>query len=147
MLEPFTQEAKSAMAAAREEPQRLHHDELGTAHLLLGLVARGDGEVTRMLDGFGIDVPVLRTEVAAVVGKDSKNTPREMVFTVEVKRALEFAFEETRELAHEAVGPEHLLLGILREGTGAAAKILSTSGVDAQRIRLAISKPSGPNLN
>ena len=143
MWEPFTERARRSIVLAQEEAQRLGNNYIGTEHLLLGIISEGESVAAKVLENLGVNLAKVRGEVEAIVGKGSQTTQQEMVFTPRAKRVIELAFEEARALAHNYIGTEHLLLGLVREGEGVAARVLSNLGVDPAKIRSEITKLLG----
>jgi ATP-dependent Clp protease ATP-binding subunit ClpC len=143
MWEPFTERARKSIVLAQEEAQRLGNNYIGTEHLLLGIISEGESVAAKVLENLGISLQKVRSEVEAIVGKGGKPTNQEMVFTPRAKRVIELAFEEARNLGHNYIGTEHLLLGLVKEGEGVAARVLSNLGVDPSKIRAEITKLLG----
>jgi ATP-dependent Clp protease ATP-binding subunit ClpC len=143
MWEPFTERARRSIVLAQEEAQRLGNNYIGTEHLLLGIISEGESVAAKVLENLGISLQKVRGEVEAIVGKGNPAAQQEMVFTPRAKRVIELAFEEARALAHNYIGTEHLLLGLVREGEGVAARVLSNLGVDPSKIRSEITKLLG----
>ena len=143
MWEPFTERARRAIILAQEEAQKLGNSYIGTEHLLLGIVNEGESVAAKVLENLGISLDKVRKEVEAIVGKGNQTTQHEMVFTPRAKRVIELAFEEARSLSHNYIGTEHLLLGLVREGEGVAARVLSNLGVDPVKIRTQITQLLG----
>src|ERR1022692_2897163 len=143
----FTPRAQQVLALARKEADRLNHNFLGTEHLLLGLIKLGQGVAVNVLQGMGIDLDTVRIAVEKEVGTgpDQKmigNIP----YTPRVKKVLALASKEAKALNHTYVGTEHILLGLLREGDGVAAKVLKNLDVDIEQTRQEIFKELEPNL-
>ncbi|MFP4496947.1 MAG: ATP-dependent Clp protease ATP-binding subunit [Vulcanimicrobiota bacterium] len=143
MWEPFTERARKSIVLAQEEAQRLGNNYIGTEHLLLGIISEGESVAAKVLENLGVGLKKVRGEVEAIVGKGGKPTNQEMVFTPRAKRVIELAFEEARNLSHNYIGTEHLLLGLVKEGEGVAARVLSNLGVDPTKIRTEITKLLG----
>jgi len=143
MWEPFTERARRSIVLAQEEAQRLGNNYIGTEHLLLGIISEGESVAAKVLENLGINLQKVRGEVESIVGKGNASSQQEMVFTPRAKRVIELAFEEARALAHNYIGTEHLLLGLVREGEGVAARVLSNLGVDPSKIRSEITKLLG----
>ena len=143
MWEPFTERARRSIVLAQEEAQRLGNNYIGTEHLLLGIISEGESVAAKVLENLDVNLQKVRSEVEAIVGKGSQTTQQEMVFTPRAKRVIELAFEEARALAHNYIGTEHLLLGLVREGEGVAARVLANLGVDPAKIRSEITKLLG----
>jgi len=143
----FTPRAQQVLALARKEADRLNHNFLGTEHLLLGLIKLGQGVAVNVLQSMGIDLETVRMEVEKQVGTgpDQKmigNIP----YTPRVKKVIELAQKEAKNLNHTYVGTEHLLLGLLREGDGVAAKVLRALDVDIEEARQRVLKELDPNF-
>jgi len=141
----FTPRAQQVLRLARKEADRWNHNFVGTEHLLLGLITLGQGVAVNVLKKRGLDLEVVRKEVEKQVGTgpDQKTTGN-IPYTPRVKKILALAAEAARCLSHTYVGTEHLLLGILREGDGVAARVLTNLGVKAEDIRLEILKELDP---
>src|SRR6201997_248764 len=125
MWEPFTERARRSIVLAQEEAQRLGNNYIGTEHILLGIISAGESLPAKV-----------RQEVEAIVGRGGQTVQQEMVFTPRAKRVIELAFEEARQLNHNYIGTEHLLLGLIREGEGVAARVLTNLGVDPAKVRV-----------
>jgi ATP-dependent Clp protease ATP-binding subunit ClpC len=143
----FTPRAQQVLSLARKEAERFNHNYLGTEHLLLGLIKLGQGVAVNVLQKMGVDLETVRTEVEKQVGsgpeaKVSSNTP----YTPRVKKVLALAGKEAKALNHSYVGTEHVLLGLLREGEGVAARVLKTLEIDLERARNEILKELDPNF-
>ena len=136
MFNRFTERAKGIIVLAKQEAERLNHDYIGAEHLLLGLIKMGEGLAVDILRGLGIDLDRLRLEVEKIVkGGPSTMTIGEIPFTPQSKKVLELAADEARNLGHNYVGTEHLLLGLIREREGLAARVLESMGVDLEKAR------------
>ena len=131
----FTERAQRALIYAQEEARNLGHNYVGTEHLLLGLLREGEGAAAQALKSLGMDINQIREQVENLVGKGSYNFTEGFGYTPRTKRVMELSFYEARNLGHNYVGTEHLLLSLIREGEGVAARILKDSGVDMQHIR------------
>jgi len=143
----FTPRAQQVLALARKEADRLNHNFLGTEHLLLGLIKLGQGVAVNVLQKMGLDLETVRLEVEKQTpsGPDQKmigNIP----YTPRVKKVIALAQKEAKNLNHTYVGTEHLLLGLLREGDGVAAKVLRALDVDIEQARQEILKELDPNF-
>src|SRR5689334_13688668 len=127
MFERFTDRARRAITLANQESQRLMHDHVGTEHLLLGMVKEGSGLAAVVLREFQVELPTLRQKVEQVTHGPSKSTPApgRIQQTERFRRVLDYAIEEASSLSHNYVGTEHLLLGLLREPEGTAARVLA----------------------
>src|SRR5258705_3107517 len=136
MHDKFTERVRKVIYLAREEAARLQHDYIGTEHLLLGVIREGEAIAATVLNNLGLDLDRIRQEVETMVSASGGTmTIGEIPFTPRAKRVLELAVEEARSLGHNYVGTEHLLLGLIREGEGVAAKVLLELGVDRKRVR------------
>ena len=136
MFNRFTERARRVILLAREEVKRLGHDYLGTEHILLGLIREGEGVGAVALQNLGIDLTQVRTEVEKAVGRGGGVLfLGQIPFTPRAKKVLELAVAEAKEMGHNYVGTEHILLGLIREGEGVAAQILTNLGADLQRVR------------
>jgi len=150
MSEPmsnFTPRAQQVLALARKEADRFHHNYIGTEHLLLGLINLGQGVAVNVLQKMGLDLDTVRQAVDEQVGlgpeaKPSGNVP----YTPRVKKVLALAGKEAKSLNHSYVGTEHILLGLLREGEGVAARVLKSLDVDVDRCRNEILSELDPNF-
>ncbi|MEO7297787.1 MAG: ATP-dependent Clp protease ATP-binding subunit [Verrucomicrobiota bacterium] len=143
----FTPRAQQVLALARKEADRFNHNFVGTEHLLLGLIKLGQGVAVNVLQKLGLDLDTVRMEVEKAVGTgpDQKmigNIP----YTPRVKKVLALAAKEAKQLNHTYVGTEHILLGLLREGDGVAAKVLKNLDVDIEQTRQEILKELDPNF-
>ncbi|HHU50033.1 MAG: ATP-dependent Clp protease ATP-binding subunit [Caldicoprobacterales bacterium] len=136
----FTERAQKALIYAQEEARNLGHNYVGTEHLLLGLLREGEGAAAQVLKSLGMDSNKTREQVENLVGKGSFNFTEGFGYTPRTKRVMELSFYEARNLGHNYVGTEHLLLSLIREGEGVAARILKDSGVDLQQVREQIIK-------
>src|ERR1700690_4362032 len=144
----FTPRAQQVLALARKEADRFNHNFVGTEHLLLGLIKLGQGVAVNVLQKLGLDLETVRLEVEKQVGTgpDQKmmgNIP----YTPRVKKVLALAQKEAKALNHTYVGTEHILLGLLREGDGVAARVLKNMDVDIEQTRQEILKELDPNFN
>lgn len=142
----FTPRAQQVLQLARKEADRFNHGYVGTEHLLLGLIALGQGVAVNVLQRMGVDLQTVRMQVekAVGVGPETK-TVGNVPFTPRVKKVLALASQEARAMNHAYVGTEHILLGLLREGEGVAAQILKNLNVDLERVRIAVLKELDPN--
>src|SRR4030088_3056279 len=136
MWEPFTERARRSIVLAQEEAQRLGNNYIGTEHILLRIISEGESLAAKVLETLGVNLAKVRQEVEAIVGRGGQTVQQEMVFTPRAKRVIELAFEEARQLNHNYIGTEHLLLGLIREGEGVAARVLTNLGVDPAKVRV-----------
>jgi hypothetical protein len=143
----FTPRAQQVFTLARKEADRLNHNFLGTEHVLLGLIALGKGVAVNVLLKMGLDLETVRREVEKQVGTgpDQKMIGK-IPYTPRVKKALDLARKEAKALNHTYVGTEHILLGLLREGEGVAARIFRHLGLDIEMMRQDILKELDPNF-
>ncbi|MFS8000739.1 putative ClpA/B family, UVR domain, AAA+ ATPase domain, ATPase, AAA-type, core, Clp ATPase [Helianthus anomalus] len=135
MFERFTEKAIKVIMLAQEEARRLGHNFVGTEQILLGLIGEGTGIAAKVLKSLGINLKDARVEVEKIIGRGSGFVAVEIPFTPRAKRVLELSLEEARQLGHNYIGSEHLLLGLLREGDGVAARVLENLGADPSNIR------------
>ncbi|MBI4587629.1 MAG: AAA family ATPase, partial [Candidatus Rokubacteria bacterium] len=136
MFERFTERARRVIILAREEAGRFRHDFVGTEHILLGLIRDGEGIATAVLQRLGLRLETVKTEVErALAGFPKTLTFGEVPFTPQAKRVLELSIEEARQLGHNYIGTEHLLLGLMKEGQCIAAKILESLGARLDEVR------------
>ena len=147
MMNNFTPRAQQVLALARKEADRFNHNYVGTEHLLLGLIKLGQGVAVNVLQKMGLDLETVRMEVEKHVGSHPEtkmvgNIP----YTPRVKKVLALAGKEAKALNHSYVGTEHILLGLLREGEGVAARVLKSLEVDIERTRNEILKELDPNF-
>src|SRR5882672_4528726 len=143
----FTPRAQQVLALARKEADRFNHNYVGTEHLLLGLIKLGQGVAVNVLQKMGLDLETVRMEVEKQVGSGPEtkmvgNIP----YTPRVKKVLALAGKEAKSLNHSYVGTEHILLGLLREGEGVAARVLKNLEVDIERTRNEILRELDPNF-
>ncbi len=133
----FTDRVRKVLQMAREEAARLHHEYVGTEHILLGLIREGEGVAAAVLTHLGADLDELQQKIEESVkkGKSTNATGPELPYTSRAKKVLELAMMEARDLNHSYVGTEHLLLGLLREEKGIAATVLSDSGISLEQAR------------
>ncbi|CEG02027.1 Clp, N-terminal [Ostreococcus tauri] len=135
MFERFTEKAIKVVMLAQEEARRLGHNFVGTEQIMLGLIGEGTGIAAKVLKSMGISLKEARIEVEKIIGRGSGFVAVEIPFTPRAKRVLELALEEARQLGHNYIGTEHLLLGLLREGEGVAARVLENLDADPAKIR------------
>jgi ATP-dependent Clp protease ATP-binding subunit ClpC len=135
MFERFTEKAIKVVMLAQEEARRLGHNFVGTEQILLGLIGESTGIAAKVLKNLGISLKDARLEVEKIIGRGSGFVAVEIPFTPRAKRVLEMSLEEARQLGHNYIGTEHILLGLVREGEGVAGRVLETLGADAVEIR------------
>jgi ATP-dependent Clp protease ATP-binding subunit ClpC len=142
----FTERARAVLILAQEEAQRYKQDNIGTEHLLLGLINDEDGVACRTLVRLGIERAKVRGAIEGVIVRGEREVVGEMSLTIASRQAIELARDESRELGHYYIGTEHLLLGLIRQGNGTAAKVLHSLGAELGSVRsqiLAILAESG----
>lgn len=135
MFERFTPRARNVMVLAQEEAGRFHHNYIGTEHILLGLVGEGSGVAAQVLTSLGVTLEGVREQVESIVGFGEEGTGGNIPFTPRSKKVLELALREAMQLGHDYMGTEHLLLGLVRESEGVAARILYNLDADPGRVR------------
>src|SRR3984957_3025054 len=135
MFERFTERARQVVVLAQEEARTLKHNYIGTEHILLGLLREEEGLAARVLESLDITVERVRAQVVRIVGSGEEVTSGQIPFTPRAKKVLELALREALSLGHNYIGTEHILLGLVRENEGVAARILRDCGADAERIR------------
>ena len=136
MSNRFTERAQRVILIAQEEAKRLNHDYVGTEHILLGLIALGEGVAAQVLANLGVDLRRVRSEIEKIVGTgDNVMLLGEIPFTPRAKKVLEYAVEEAQHMGHSYVGTEHLLLGLIREEEGVAARVLENLGLRLDVVR------------
>ena len=143
MFERFTEKAIKVIMLAQEEARRLGHNFVGTEQVLLGLIGEGTGIAAKTLKSMGVNLKDARIEVEKIIGRGSGFVAVEIPFTPRAKRGLELSWDEARQLGHNYIGTEHLLLGLIREGEGVAARVLENLGVDLNKIRSNVIKMLG----
>ena len=143
MFERFTEKAIKVIMLAQEEARRLGHNFVGTEQVLLGLIGEGTGIAAKTLKSMGVNLKDARIEVEKIIGRGSGFVAVEIPFTPRAKRVLELSWDEARQLGHNYIGTEHLLLGLIREGEGVAARVLENLGVDLNKVRSNVVKMLG----
>jgi len=143
MFERFTEKAIKVIMLAQEEARRLGHNFVGTEQILLGLIGEGTGVAAKVLKSMGVNLKDSRVEVEKIIGRGSGFVAVEIPFTPRAKRVLELSLEEARQLGHNYIGTEHLLLGLIREGEGVAARVLENLGVDLTKVRTQVVRMLG----
>ena len=135
MWQRFTERARRVVFFAQEEAARLGENYVGTEHLLLGLVRESDSVAARILDRLGVPLGRIRADIERQVTRGHGNLGQDMQLTPRAKRVIDLAYEEARQLNNNYIGTEHLLLGLIREGDGLAARVLVKLGADLERTR------------
>src|SRR5437763_5522878 len=135
LFERFTERARQVVVLAQDEARGLKHNYIGTEHILLGLLREEEGLAARVLESLDITGEEVRAEVARIVGQGDEVTTGQIPFTPRAKKVLELALREALSLGHNYSGTEHILLGLVRENEGVAARILLDFDADAEKIR------------
>ncbi|MDO5724514.1 MAG: ATP-dependent Clp protease ATP-binding subunit [Flaviflexus sp.] len=135
MFERFTDRARRVIVLAQDEARNLKHNYLGTEHILLGLIREGEGVAAKALEAMEISLDDVRVQVIDIIGEGNETPSGHIPFTPRAKKVLEYALREGLQLGHSYIGTEHLLLGLLREQDGVAAKVLIKLGADLPRVR------------
>jgi ATP-dependent Clp protease ATP-binding subunit ClpC len=135
MFERFTDKARRAIALAQDEARTLGHNDIGTEHLLLGLISEGHGVAARTLEALGVSLNDFRADVESMIGRGTADPSQQIPFTPRAKRVLEMSLREALHFGHNYIGTEHILLGLSREGSGVAAQALIRRGLTHARIR------------
>nr|QVY58080.1 Clp protease ATP binding subunit [Eucheuma denticulatum] len=145
MFERFTEKAIKVIMLAQEEARRLGHNFVGTEQILLGLIGEGTGIAAQVLKSMNVNLKDARIEVEKIIGRGSGFVAVEIPFTPRAKRVLELSLEEARQLGHNYIGTEHLLMGLVREGEGVAARVLENLAVNISSIRTEVIQMLGDN--
>jgi ATP-dependent Clp protease ATP-binding subunit ClpC len=135
MFERFTERARKVVVLAQEEARHFNHNYIGTEHLLLGLLREDEGVAARALSSLNVTLDEVREQVESIVGYGEEGTGGQAPFTPRSKKVLELALREALQLGHNYIGTEHILLGLVRESEGVAARVLSNLGVDPDKVR------------
>ena len=135
MFERFTDRARRVVVLAQEEARMLHHNYIGTEHILLGLIHEGEGVAAKALESLGISLEAVRSQVEQIIGQGQAAPTGHIPFTPRAKKVLELSLREALQLGHNYIGTEHILLGLIREGEGVAAQVLQKLGADLNRVR------------
>jgi ATP-dependent Clp protease ATP-binding subunit ClpA len=145
VFERFTEHARQVVVLAQDEARRLRHNYIGTEHILLGLLREEEGLARRVLESLGLQLEGVRAQVAQVDGRGDEMVSGQVPFTPRAKKVLDLALREALSLSHNYIGTEHILLGLVRENEGVAARILLDFDADAEKIRNEIMRwLSGP---
>jgi ATP-dependent Clp protease ATP-binding subunit ClpA len=136
----FTERVRKVLAMAREEAARLHHEYVGTEHILLGLIREGEGVAATVLQNLGVELDEIQQKIDEKVknGRAGQTTGPDLPYTSRAKKVLELAMAEARGLNHAYVGTEHLLLGLIREAQGIAAQVLASFGITIDSARAGV---------
>jgi ATP-dependent Clp protease ATP-binding subunit ClpC len=135
MFERFTERARRVVVLAREEARMLNQNYIGTEHLLLGLILEGEGVAAKALENLDISLEDVRLQVEKIIGRGEATSIGHIPFTPRAKKVLELSLREALQLGHNYIGTEHILLGLIREGEGVAARVLINLGADLERVR------------
>ena len=135
MFERFTDHARRVVVLAQEEARALRHGYIGTEHILLGLIHEDTGVAGAALNALGVNLPGAREQVAAIVSRGQDDPSGHIPFTPRAKKVLELSLREAMNLGHNYIGPEHILLGLIREGEGVANHVLQNLGVGGDQAR------------
>src|SRR3989440_327633 len=135
MFERFTDRARRVVVRAQEEARMLHHDYIGTEHILLGLIGEGEGGAARALESLGISLEAVRQHAGEITGQGQQAPSGHIPFTPRATKVLELSLREALQLGHNYIGTEHILLGLIRDGEGVAAQVLVKLGADPGRVR------------
>ncbi|MEO3947950.1 ATP-dependent protease ATP-binding subunit ClpC [Gorillibacterium sp. CAU 1737] len=134
MFGRFTERAQKVLALAQEEAVRLGHNNIGTEHILLGLIREGEGIAAKALMALGLGLEKIQDEVESLIGRGQEQ-PTNIAYTPRAKKVIELSMDEARKLGHTYVGTEHILLGLIREGEGVAARVLNNLGISLNKAR------------
>jgi ATP-dependent Clp protease ATP-binding subunit ClpA len=143
MFERFTDRARTVVVLAQEEARALGHNYIGTEHLLLGLAAEGNGVGAKVLEDADVTVEVVRADVERIIGEVAGEPEGRIPFTPRAKKVLELSLREALKLSHNYIGTEHILLGIVTEGQGVAAQILTSHGLGPEETRARVAERLG----
>ena len=135
MFERFTDRARRVVVLAQEEARMLNHNYIGTERILLGLIHEGEGVAAKALESLGISLQAVRQQVEEIIGQGQQIPSGHIPFTPRAKKVLELSRREALELGRNYLDPEHILLGLIREGEGVAAQVLVKLGADLNRVR------------
>jgi hypothetical protein len=135
MFERFTDRARRVVVLAQEEARHLNHNHIGTEHILLGLIQEREGVAATALTELGISLEGTRAQVEEIVGRGAERTTSHIPFTPRAKKVLELSLREALQLGHNYIGTEHILLGLIREGEGVAAQVLTAQGASLDQVR------------
>ncbi|MBV8965464.1 MAG: NDP-hexose 4-ketoreductase, partial [Mycobacteriaceae bacterium] len=135
MFERFTDRARRVVVLAQEEARMLNHNYIGTEHILLGLIHEGEGVAAKSLESLGISLEGVRSQVEEIIGQGQQAPSGHIPFTPRAKKVLELSLREALQLGHNYIGTEHILLGLIHEGEGVAAKSLESLGISLEGVR------------
>ncbi|HJZ10285.1 MAG TPA: Clp protease N-terminal domain-containing protein, partial [Trebonia sp.] len=135
MFERFTDRARRVVVLAQEEARMLNHNYIGTEHILLGLIHEGEGVAAKALESLGISLEAVRQQVEEIIGQGQQAPSGHIPFTPRAKKVLELSLREALQLGHNYIGTEHILLGLIHEGDGGAARSLESLGISLDAVR------------
>jgi ATP-dependent Clp protease ATP-binding subunit ClpC len=135
MFERFTDRGRRVVVLAQEEARALDHSYIGTEHILLALIRESDGVAAKVLESAGISLETVRQRVEEIIGRGQHAPAGQIPLTPPARKVIELALSESRVLDHHYIGTEHLLLGLIREGDGVAARVLAQFGADLNQMR------------
>lgn len=135
MFNRFTQRAQKVLQLAQEEAIRWKHESIGTEHILLGLIREGGGIAAKALEAIDISPQMIESGIEELVGKGTENVGPIVHYTPRAKKVIELSVDESRKLGHSYIGTEHILLALIREGEGVAARVLANTGVSLNKAR------------
>ena len=135
MFGRFTDRARRVIVLSQEEALRLNHNYIGTEHALLGLIREADGLAAKALESVGVSLEGARAQVEELARRGERAPTGHIPFTPRLKKALELSLRESLQLGHNHIGTEHILLGLIREGTGVGAQVVTKLGVTLERVR------------
>ncbi|MET3574309.1 ATP-dependent protease ATP-binding subunit ClpC [Bhargavaea ullalensis] len=147
MFNRFTQRSQKVLQLAQEEAIRMRHDAIGTEHILLGLIREGGGIAAKALEAIGVNFETIEEGVEKLVGTGTKEVGPIIHYTPRAKKVIELSLDESRKLGHSYVGTEHILLALIREGEGVAARVLANAGVSLNKARQQVLQLLGSNEN
>ena len=140
MFERFTDRARRVIVLAQSEARSLHHNYIGTEHLLLGLVKESDGVAAKALSLHGVNPEGVRQQIVAMIGEGTASEDGHIPFTPHARQVLELSLREALQLGHNYIGTEHILLGLIREGEGVGPQVLAKMDVDLSELRSTVIK-------
>ena len=143
MFERFTDRARRVVVLAQEEARMLNHNYIGTEHILLGLIHEGEGVAAKGLESLGISLEAVRAQVEEIIGQGQQAPSGHIPFTPRAKKVLELSLREALQLGHNYIGTEHILLGLIHEGEGVAAKGLESLGISLEAVRAQVEEIIG----
>jgi ATP-dependent Clp protease ATP-binding subunit ClpC len=135
MFQRFTDRARRVVVLAQDEARVLGHNYIGTEHILLGLINEGEGVAAKALTTMGLSLEATRQQIEDIIGRGEGTREGHIPFTPRAKKVLELSLNEARQLGHDYIGTEHILLGLIREGDGVAAQVLVSFGANLNRVR------------